>query len=98
LFRIDCAGSFEERYEVLNIKLAILEHEIVKFDSVLDRIQRHFPSDVRIWDYIANTRDALFRLQQSLHGLDVIDFTSAFEKPWWIEFAEDGATAGKEVA
>ena len=71
--------------------LASFELEIVKFDTVLDRIQKHFPEDTRTWDFVAYARDSIFRLQQALHGLDVIDFTSAFEKPcWWVDFVEEG--------
>lgn len=78
-------------------KLANFELEIVRFDRVLDRIQRYFSEDTRVWDFVVYARDTLFRLQQSLHGLDVIDFTSAFERPcWWVEsFVEEGRK-GKE--
>ena len=79
-------------------KLETLELEIVKFDKVLDRIQTYFPEDTRVWDFIADSRTALFRLQQAIHGLDIIDFTRAFEKPWWVgQFIEEG-NKGKEVA
>lgn len=81
------------------INIAELEHEIVKFDRVLECVLRYFPEDTRIWDSVANSRDALFRLQQSLHGLDVIDFTSAFERPcWWVENFEEEARNGEEAA
>ena len=79
-------------------KLDNLEHEIIRFDTILERIQKLFPTDTRVWDFIANTKDAIFRLQQSLHGLDVIDFTSAFEKPWWVDDFIDEENRGKEAA
>ena len=77
--------------------LAKLEHEIVRFDSVLEQIQKLFPSDVRVWDFISNTRDCIFWLQQSLHGLDIIDSTSDFERPcWWVEDFVEEAKSGEE--
>jgi hypothetical protein len=78
-------------------RLGSFELEIAKFDTVLDRVQKHFQEDTRIWDFVAYARDSIFRLQQSLHGLDIVDFTSAFEKPWWVEDFIDEAK-GKEAA
>jgi hypothetical protein len=79
-------------------RVASFELEIVKFDTVLDRVQKHFPEDTRIWEFVAYARDSIFRLQQALHGVDIIDFTCAFEKPWWVDqFMEEG-NKGKEVA
>lgn len=84
--------------EISVSKLETLELEIVKFDKALDRIQAYFPEDTQIWDFIADSRTALFRLQQAIHSLDVIDFTRASEKPWWVDqFIEEG-NKGKEVA
>jgi hypothetical protein len=62
-------------------EVASFELEIVRFDTVLDYIQNYFPQDTRIWDFVAYARGSIFRLQQALHGLDIIDFTSVFERP-----------------
>lgn len=59
-----------------------IQLRVVEFDKVLERILNHFPEDTRIWDLTAAVRDGLFHLQQAIHGLDIIDFTSSFEDPW----------------
>ena len=63
-------------------RLASFELEIVRFYTVLDRIQDYFLEETRIWDFIANTREWMFRLQQAMRGLDMIDFTSSSADPW----------------
>jgi hypothetical protein len=55
-------------------ELTKLEEEIAQFDSVLDRIQRLMPEDMRVYDHIAQTRDAMFRLQQSMRGCEIVEF------------------------
>jgi hypothetical protein len=32
------------------------------------------PDDMRVYDYIAHVRDAMFRLQQSMHGCEIVEF------------------------
>jgi hypothetical protein len=73
-------------------KLANLKLEIVRFDTQFSTAYRRCFLQTLVWDFIANTRDTIFRLQQSLHGLDNIDFTSGFERPYWsvVESIADG--------
>lgn len=57
-----------------NVKLTLLEEEICRFDRVLDRIQLLMPDDMRVYDHVVQVRDAVFRLQQSLHKCEIIEF------------------------
>jgi hypothetical protein len=79
-------------------EVANFELEIVRFDTVLDDIQNYFPQDTHIWNFVAYARDSIFRLQEALHGLDSIDFTSAFGRPWWVDQFIEEENKGKEVA
>ena len=62
-----------------NVKLTKLEEEIIRFDSVLDRIQKVMPiHDLRVYDKIAHVRDVIFQLQQMLHNCEIVEFAA----PW----------------
>jgi hypothetical protein len=73
-------------------KVTKLEEEIVRFDAVLDRIQRVMPEDVKVYDRIMEVRDAVFRLQQQMRGLDIIEFVAPWIDPadiFWEKKEED---------
>ena len=53
-------------------KLTKLDEEIVRFDSVLDRIEKLMPEDLKVYDRIVEVRDAIFRLLQHMRGLDIL--------------------------
>jgi hypothetical protein len=57
-----------------HISVTKLDHEIIHFDSILERIQQVMPEDLKIYDAIVSVRDYMFRLQQLAHGLEIIDF------------------------
>jgi hypothetical protein len=59
-----------------HISVTKLDHEIVHFDSILERIQQVMPEDMKIYDAIVNVRDYIFRLQQLMHGCEIVDFCS----------------------
>jgi hypothetical protein len=44
----------------------------------------------RIWDFAANTRGVMFRLQQSLHELDIIDYSRISEDSWRGDLDQQG--------
>lgn len=69
--------------EINFCKLASFEQEIRLFDTTLEDIQNHFAEDTQMWDFVSYARDSIYRLQQLLHRVDKIDYTSAFEKPSW---------------
>jgi hypothetical protein len=60
-----------ERY---NSKLTLFEEEICRFDSILERIQKVFSEDLKVYDRVVEVRDALFRLQQQMRGLQIVEF------------------------
>jgi hypothetical protein len=64
-----------------NIKFSYLtkfESEIRRFDTVMDLIQKFMPDDCKVCDRIAVVRDAVFKLQQQLHGVEI----EVFAAPW----------------
>jgi hypothetical protein len=60
-----------------NVKISRLEEEIARFDAVLDHIQKLMPEDLKVYDRIAEARDAAFRLQQQMRGCEIVVFTSS---------------------
>ncbi len=70
-----------EATDAKNIKfsyLTKLESEIRRFDTVMDLIQKFMPDDWKVWDRIAVVRDAVFKLQQQLRGVEI----EVFAAPW----------------
>ena len=70
-----------EATDATNIKLSYLtkfESEIRRFDTVMDLIQKFMPDDWKVWDRIAVVRDAMFKLQQQLRGVEI----EVFAAPW----------------
>jgi hypothetical protein len=67
-----------EDSRTLNVNLTKLEEEIARFDSVLVRIQNLMLDNLRVYEYVVQTRDAIFRLQQAMRGLEIIEFA----EPW----------------
>jgi hypothetical protein len=59
-------------------KLTKFDNEIRRFDAVMDRILKVIPEDLKVWDRIAEVRDAVFRLQQQLRGCEI----AVFAEPW----------------
>lgn len=57
-----------------DVKISRLEEEICRFDTVLDNIQKLMPEDMEVYDHIVQVRDAMFRLQQSMHGCEIAEF------------------------
>jgi hypothetical protein len=63
----------------LNVsQLANFDREIQRFDVIMDVIQEHMPETLEIWDRISQVRDAVFKLQQQLRGIDI----EVFAAPW----------------
>ena len=54
------------------------DDEIRRFDAVMDRILKVIPEDLKVWDRIAEVRDAVFRLQQQMRGCEI----AVFCEPW----------------
>jgi hypothetical protein len=70
-------------------KVTRLDEEIVRFDSVLDRILKVFEGvgeDLKVYDKIVQVREVVFQLQQMMHGCEIVDFTA----PW----VDDDTSAG----
>ena len=57
-----------------DVKISRLEEEICRFDAVLDSIQKLMPEDTGVYGHIVQIRDAMFRLQQSMHGCEIAEF------------------------
>ena len=62
--------------------LQSIEHEIIRIDNTLEKIHELFPRDHRVCVFSARVSDALFELEQALHGLNIQHFTGSFEDPW----------------
>jgi hypothetical protein len=80
-----------EDSHTLNVKLTKLEREIASFDSVLDWIQKLMPDNLRVYDYVVQARDAVFRLQQAMRGLEITEFSAPWIEPndlFWEEEQE----------
>jgi hypothetical protein len=78
-----------EAADPANIKFPYLtkfESEIRRFDAVMDLIQKFMPDDCKVWDRIAVVRDAVFKLQQQLHGVEIEVFAAPWIDPEDIEF------------
>jgi hypothetical protein len=56
------------------IKISRFDDYIHAFDSVLDRIQKVMPDDLKVYERIVEARDAVFRLQQQMHGCEIVEF------------------------
>jgi hypothetical protein len=70
-----------EATDPANIQFSYLtkfESEIRRFDMVMDLIQEFMPNDCKVWDRIAVVRDAVFKLQQQLRGVEI----EVFAAPW----------------
>jgi hypothetical protein len=70
-----------EATDATNIKFSYLtkfESEIRRFDTEMDLIQKFMPDDWKVWDHIAVVRDAVFKLQQQLRGVEI----EVFAAPW----------------
>ena len=70
-----------EATDATNIKFSYLtkfESEIRRFDTVMDLIQKFMPDDWKVWDRMAVVRDAVFKLQQQLRGVEI----EVFAAPW----------------
>jgi hypothetical protein len=72
----------DTRRSKLNIssphQLSSFDREIRNFDVTMDLIQEHMPEDLKVWDRIAVVRDAVFKLQQQLRGVEI----EVFAEPW----------------
>ena len=68
-----------------NVKISRLEDEIARFDAVLDHIQKLMPEDLKVYDRIAEARDAAFRLQQ-MRGCEIVVFTSLTQRNLVIKY------------
>jgi|SRR5215218_155373 len=64
-----------------NVKISRLEEEIRRFDCILDRIQKLMPEDMRVYNDIVQARDAIFRLQQIMHGCETVEFAAPWIEP-----------------
>jgi hypothetical protein len=79
-----------------NVKLTKLEQEIASFDSVLDWIQKLMPDNMRVYDYVVQARDAIFRLQQAMRGLEIIEFAEPWIEPNDVLYWEEEQARNKE--
>jgi hypothetical protein len=65
----------------INVKVTTkLDEEIVRFDSVLDRIQKMLFEDMNVLDLIVEIRERIYRLHNLMHGCEIVEFTS--NEPW----------------
>ena len=71
----DSAISFSSKTKTK--KVIKLEEEIAHWDSVLDRIQKVMPEDMRVYDHVVQARDAAFRLQQAMRGCEIVEFATS---------------------
>jgi hypothetical protein len=62
-------------------RLKKAQKEIIEFDATLESIEMLFPGNEQMCDFINNTRDCLFRLQQAMRGLKIIDNSRLYEEP-----------------
>ena len=91
------ASSTQKDIPAKVISLSNLEHAIIDFDAVLSRISERFVTDSRVCNLVAIARNDIFRVQQSLHGLDILDFCcgpSVEDHP----HTDDPQKRGKEAA
>jgi hypothetical protein len=56
------------------LKLTHFEHLIIRFDVVLSRIQKEFSEDSLVCDLVALARSDIFKLEEAMCGLDVVNF------------------------
>jgi hypothetical protein len=74
-------------------KVTKLEEEIVRFDTILDHIQKVMPDDMQVYDKIVHVRDVIFQLQQMLHNCEIVEFAAPWIDPadiFWNKKKEDG--------
>jgi hypothetical protein len=55
--------------------LQSIEYEIIQIDNILERVHELFPTNPQVRIFSARVSDALFELEEALHGLDVANFT-----------------------
>ena len=75
------SGKCNKAKKVSLVTDSELQQEIRHFDTVLDTIQQYYPEHEEMWDYIANIRDDVFRLQQVLRKCKVVDDSRLHEDP-----------------
>jgi len=69
-------GTANKELKISNLaSLQSIEHQIIQIDNILERIHELFPTDPQVRIFSARISDALFELEQALHGLDVAHFT-----------------------
>jgi hypothetical protein len=66
--------SVAEDTKSKNLKFVKLDEEIVRFDRLLEELQDHVPEDMRAYQAIVSARDYIFRMQQIMHGVEIMDF------------------------
>jgi hypothetical protein len=74
------------------IKITKLEDEICRFDSILDRIQKVMPDNMRVYGFIVLTRDAMFKLQQTMYNCEIVEFAAPWIEPadiFWEKKTDD---------
>jgi hypothetical protein len=62
-------------------KISRFDEDIVRFDSVLDRIQKLMPYDLKVYDKIVEARDKIFQLQQAMRGCEIVEFAAPWIEP-----------------
>jgi hypothetical protein len=67
-------GGADENH---NRKLILLDEEIVRFDAVLNRIQRLMPEDIGLYALITLIRDTIFQLHNKMHHCEIVDFANS---------------------
>jgi hypothetical protein len=61
--------------------LQSIEHEIIRIDNTLEKIHELFPRDHLVCVFSARVSDALFELEQALHGVNIQHLTGSYEDP-----------------
>ncbi|MDQ3852743.1 MAG: hypothetical protein M3299_07915 [Thermoproteota archaeon] len=74
-----------KNYNNIELKLSKISLDIATVDGILDRIQKLFPEDLKVYDRIAEARDAFFRLESQIRGVEVEVFCAAWIDPEGLE-------------
>jgi hypothetical protein len=85
----------KKNYNVSELKVSKISLDLVYVDSVLDRIRKLFPKDLKVHHKIAVVQDALFQLEEQLRGLEIEVFAAPWVDPDDDGFEREGG--GKEV-
>lgn len=64
----------KNRKQISFSELRQLDHEIIRFDCILEKIQEALTDDLRVYEAVVSARDYIFRMREVLHGCDIVRF------------------------